>query len=147
MIKKGIAIEAVADFFVILFLYTGISKLIDYSVFREQIAQSPVLEPISAWIAWLLPATEIAASALLFVPVWRLKGLYAALGLMILFTGYIVAIMTLSKHLPCSCGGIIEILSWKEHLVFNIVCTGLAITGVVLARRLSGRHMAHSLTN
>jgi uncharacterized membrane protein YphA (DoxX/SURF4 family) len=130
--KKNIPPMIIAFLFVILFLYTGSIKLMDYSLFKEQIAASPVLRPISSWAAILLPLSEFAVVILLLVPRWRLKGLYAALGLMVLFTGYIGAILLLANHIPCSCGGVIEQLSWKGHLIFNGLWTGLALTGILL---------------
>lgn len=107
----------------------------EYTVFKEQIAESPVLKPFARWLAWGLPLTELIVAALLFLPRWRLKGLYAALGLMLLFTGYIIAILIFSERLPCSCGGILESLSWKEHLVFNSIIIILALTGILLERQ------------
>lgn len=135
-LKKNTIIEIIALLLVILFLYTGISKLLDYPVFKEQLAESPVLKPVAPIIAWLLPSTEFVVSILLFIPRFRLKGLYAALGLMVLFTGYIIFIMNFSQKLPCSCGGILEALSWSGHLIFNSVFVALAVVAIVLARRL-----------
>lgn len=132
--KKSFLVEIIAFLFVILFLYTGVSKLMDYAVFKEQIATSPLLRPISAWAGILLPLSEFVVAILLFLPKWRLKGLYAALGLMVIFTGYIGAILLLDDHIPCSCGGVIELLSWKGHLIFNGVWIGLALTGIILER-------------
>src|SRR5438445_7843878 len=100
--KRSTIIELIALLYVILFLYTGISKLMDYSVFKEQIATSPLLAPISGWIAIGLPAIEIILAIILFIPRTRLKGLYASLVLMIIFTGYIIAILSFNEHIPCS---------------------------------------------
>lgn len=133
--KQSTLIEIISLLFIILFLYTGVSKLMDYSVFKEQIATSPLLAPVSAWIAILLPAIEIIVSVLLFIPRWRMKGLYAALGFMVLFTGYIVAMLTFNEHIPCSCGGVIELLSWKGHIVFNSVFILLAMIAIVLGKK------------
>jgi uncharacterized membrane protein YphA (DoxX/SURF4 family) len=132
--KKSIIAEVIALWFVILFLYTGVSKLAEYTVFRNQIEESPILKPVAAWIAWFIPLSEFTASVLLFLPRTRLKGLYAALGLMVAFTLYVAALMMLNDHLPCSCGGVIENLSWKGHLIFNAINLGLAFTGVKLQK-------------
>ena len=136
MKRRSLIVEIIAILFVILFLYTGISKVIDYTVFRVQIATSPLLAPVSHWIALLLPLTEFTIAALLFIPHWRLKGLYASLGLMVLFTGYIITILTSNENLPCSCGGVLELLSWKSHIVFNAIFIVLALAGISLERRL-----------
>jgi uncharacterized membrane protein YphA (DoxX/SURF4 family) len=135
-LSKATIVEIISVLFIILFLYTGISKLMEYSVFKEQIAESPILQPIAPFIAWSLPLTEFLVSLLLIIPRWRLKGLYASLGLMIAFTIYIGAIMTFNKELPCSCGGIISLLSWKDHLIFNTVFILLAYIGVRFEKQL-----------
>ena len=135
-LKKATIVEIIALLFIILFLYSGISKLMDYAVFKEQLAESPVLKPFASMVAWGLPVTEFIVSLLLFLPRLRLKGLYASLILMILFTGYIIALFTFSTELPCSCGGVIDMLSWQGHLVFNGVFILLGFTGVYLGKRL-----------
>jgi len=146
--KRNTIVEIIALLFVVLFLYTGISKLMDYSVFKEQIALSPLLAPISSWVAILLPATEIIISVVLFLPRSRLPGLYASLILMVLFTGYIIYILNYNEHLPCTCGGVLEILSWKQHLVLNGILIALAFIGVLMGRRfLPGFKQPRSLKN
>jgi uncharacterized membrane protein YphA (DoxX/SURF4 family)/thiol-disulfide isomerase/thioredoxin len=133
--KKTVIAEIISLLFVALFLYAGLSKLMEYSVFKVQIAQSPILQPFARWIAWLLPMAELVVSLLLFFPQGRLQGLYASLGLMMIFTVYIIAIFSFDKHLPCSCGGIIELLSWKGHLEFNGIFILLASLGIRLQRQ------------
>jgi uncharacterized membrane protein YphA (DoxX/SURF4 family) len=134
--KKGSIIEIIVLLYVILFLYTGISKLIDYSIFKEQISTSPVLAPIAKPVAILLPWVEFLLVLLLIFPKWRLKGLYASLALMVLFTCYIAAILSFSDRLPCSCGGIIELLSWKQHLLLNSILILLSTLGIMLETQL-----------
>jgi hypothetical protein len=55
---------------------------------------------------------------------------------MVLFTGYIIALLTFSDKLPCSCGGVIELMSWSQHIIFNSLFIALAAVGVVLQRQL-----------
>ncbi|WP_205513190.1 MauE/DoxX family redox-associated membrane protein [Longitalea arenae] len=135
-LTKATLVEIISILFIILFLYTGISKLMEYPVFKEQIAESPILKPVAPFIAWSLPLTEFLVSLLLIIPRWRLKGLYASLLLMIAFTIYIGAIMTFAKELPCSCGGIISLLSWQGHLIFNSSFIVLAYLGVRFEKQL-----------
>ena len=134
MLKRTIP-SIVALLLVVLFLYTGISKLMDYSVFKEQIAESPILAPIAPFIAWALPLVEFAVAVALFIPAWRLWGLYASSVLMLLFTGYIAALLSFSEELPCSCGGILQEMSWQQHLVFNITFTVLSIVSALLEKK------------
>lgn len=134
--KKSTIVEAIIILFVILFLYTGINKIIDYSIFKEQIATSPILVSLSKPIALSIPWIEFSITVLLIIPRWRLKGLYASLGLMSLFTCYISGIMLFNKELPCSCGGVIELMSWGQHIIFNSVFIALAVVAIVLARKM-----------
>jgi uncharacterized membrane protein YphA (DoxX/SURF4 family) len=62
----------------------------------------------------------------------RLIGLYASFFFMILFTGYIVAILRFSSYIPCSCGGILQKMSWTQHLIFNIGFLLLAVIAILL---------------
>jgi uncharacterized membrane protein YphA (DoxX/SURF4 family) len=138
-IKKSLLVEIIALLFVILFLYTGIAKLMEFDVFQGQLEESPVLEPVAPIVAWGLPIVEFIVSILLFFPRWRLKGLYAAFGLMVIFTGYVIALLTTSTELPCSCGGIIEALSWQGHLIFNSSLILLSIAAIRMERKTGNR--------
>ena len=121
MIKRTTIIEAVVLINIILFLYTGIAKIMDYTLFREQLAVSPILSWAATPVAILLPIVEFIVVLMLIVTRWRLKGLYACFGLMTAFLVYIVAMYTFAPEMPCSCGGLIELLSWKGHMIFNAV--------------------------
>jgi hypothetical protein len=52
------------------------------------------------------------------------------------FTVYIIVLMNIADHLPCSCGGVLAELSWGEHIVFNCVYIVLGILGIILERRI-----------
>jgi hypothetical protein len=135
MIKRTTIIETITVLNIILFLYTGIAKIMDYSVFKEQLAESPILAWAAKPVALFLPWGEFAIVLMLVIPRWRLKGLYASLALMIMFTAYIVVLFSISTDMPCSCGGIIELLSWKQHLLFNCSFILLNIWAIFLEMR------------
>lgn len=137
--KKTLITEIIALLFIVLFLYTGVSKLLDYSVFRTQIGTSPVLKPVAGFIAWALPLAEFVTAALLYFSSRRLAGFWISLVMMVSFTIYIIVILNFSEHIPCSCGGVLEQLSWQQHLVFNGVFIVLAAVGIVLQRKLHKR--------
>ena len=61
---------------------------------------------------------------------FRFFGLFAAYTLMAMFTAYIYIILNFSAFVPCSCGGVLENMTWNQHLVFNIcfiILAGIAI--------------------
>lgn len=133
--KRTTIIETIIFLYAFLFLYTGISKLMEYEVLQENIADSPILAPFATPIAWGLPWLEFGITIMMIIPRWRLKGLYAALVIMILFTLYIITLFIFDKDLPCSCGGIIQQLTWPQHLLFNIVFIALAMWAIILQKR------------
>jgi hypothetical protein len=114
---------------VLLFAYAAISKLMDYHKFSHYLGRSPVLSPFATQIAWIIPAIELLTVGLLLYKKTRLKGMYGSLFLMVLFTGYLFIILNFSNKVPCSCGGILQGLTWKTHIVFNICFLILALVG------------------
>jgi len=133
--KRSTIVEIIAFLFIILFLYTGISKWLEYDVAREQIATTPILAPMAGVIIIVLPLLEILTALLLFIPSTRRKGLTLSLALMILFTGYVLYILNYNKELPCTCGGILQEMSWDQHLIFNTAFTSLAALAIFLNKK------------
>jgi uncharacterized membrane protein YphA (DoxX/SURF4 family) len=134
MFKKWIG-ETISLLFVLLFLYTAVYKIIDFANFRAVIGQSPLITRFAPYLAVFVPLAEIVISGLLIFSRWRIIGLCASFALMLLFTFYIVILLNLHSHLPCSCGGIIQEMSWQQHLVFNIVFLLLALTGISIYKK------------
>ena len=122
----------VTVFFIVLFVYAAVSKLAEYAIFYRQLSQSPLLIHFAGWISWFVPALEIVIAGMLFSQRWRLAGLVASFSLMLLFTWYVVIIVTLHEYILCSCGGILSAMSWNQHLIFNCVAVLLASTAILL---------------
>jgi hypothetical protein len=89
---------------------------------------------------WLIPSSEIILAILLAIPKSRLYGLYGSFLLMTAFTFYILFMFIYKVNLPCSCGGILEHMTWKTHLYFNIVFMAIAFTGLLLQYRRTHVH-------
>jgi hypothetical protein len=135
--KRKIAVEVIAALLIILFIYTGLNKLIDYGTFKFQLGRSPYLQRLAGLIAATLPTGELlVALALIFKPT-KLLGLYASFFLMTLFTGYVWIMLNNSYYLPCSCGGILSAMSWRDHFIFNSAFTIIAMLGVILQSNIN----------
>jgi len=119
--------------YILLFVYAGLSKLLDFENFSIQLAQSPMLSIYAGWLGWAVPITELLIVVLLVFPRTRLLGLAGAFTLMVMFTTYIFIILNYASYLPCSCGGVLEKLGWREHLIFNLVFIFLAISAIYIA--------------
>jgi uncharacterized membrane protein YphA (DoxX/SURF4 family) len=131
-LKKNLIVDVTCALIILLFMYASLSKLIDYDKFRVQLSQSPMLTTFASWVAIVVPAIEILLSLLLSINRFRLAGLYASFALMVMFTAYIIAITKFSEVVPCSCGGVLQNMTWNQHLFFNIIFVLLALTAVLL---------------
>jgi hypothetical protein len=113
-----------------LFVYAAANKVLDFQNFTQQLGQSPLLSAFAEQLAWVVPTVELMIVAFLIIPKFRYIAFVAAFVLMLMFTIYIYIILNHSVFVPCSCGGILEKLTWKEHLIFNIVFVVLAAIAV-----------------
>jgi uncharacterized membrane protein YphA (DoxX/SURF4 family) len=127
--------EIIVALFVLLFLYTALSKLKDMNSFVVAMKQSRMIGPFAHLLSGLIPTVELAAAILLIIPRMRFIGLIVSTLLMIFFTGYVAYMMLYFSKLPCTCGGILESMSWRGHLYFNLLFLILGITGIKLSKK------------
>jgi hypothetical protein len=120
---------------IFLFAYTGSSKLLDGKAFAAVLEQVPFIARGAGIIAILLPLAELSIALLLLFTGTRLAGLYASLLLLSVFTVYLVYMVLFVPDLPCSCGGVISKMSWRQHVVFNAVFVVLTVIGVRNVKR------------
>jgi hypothetical protein len=113
-------------------VYAATSKILDFENFKIQLGQSPLLSSYADWITIIVPLSEFFIAFLLLIPKFRFIGLFASYFLMVLFTAYIYIILNYSAFIPCSCGGILEKMTWNQHLVFNIIFIVFAIVAILL---------------
>jgi len=125
-------VNTICSLYALLFIYAATSKLLDFDTFRVQLGQSPLLNAFSDWVSVGVPGIEIVLAIMLLLPKYRLTGLYASYLLMSMFTMYIYIILNYSAFVPCSCGGILQKMTWNEHLLFNAVFILLAIVGILI---------------
>lgn len=129
---KKIILEIICLLYLLLFVYAALSKLLDFENFKIQLGQSPLLSAFAEAVAFGVPLLELLIAVSLLLPKYRLIGLFSSFSLMIMFTAYIYIILNFSQFIPCSCGGILEKMTWGQHLVFNILFVLLAGIGIVL---------------
>lgn len=141
MIRK-IAVDIVVFLYVLLLVYAALTKLMDYQKFVVQLGQSPILTQYANLIAVAVPLLELVVSLLLIIPRTRQAGLYGGFCLMVMFTTYIVLASRFSDYVPCSCGGVLEGMTWTQHLIFNVVFVLLGLTAIMLHPQNAGTQNA-----
>jgi putative oxidoreductase len=129
-------LQLICGLLIFLFVYTASSKLLHFQSFQLVLSRSPLLHNLSRIIAWGLPLGELFISGLLFFEKTRSIGLYASLTTLVLFTLYILYMLLFIPRLPCSCGGVLQQLTWKQHCFLNLFFTGLCGVGLLIQKRL-----------
>lgn len=127
--------ELITAIFIILWLYVGITKLIDYRSFEIQMSISPIFHKSAKLVTFGVPLLEILVGFSLIAKKTRIIGYYLSFVLMIIFTIYVAYLMIFIPNLPCSCGGIISSLGWTQHLILNITLTILALIYIITFHR------------
>ncbi len=121
-----ITINIICSLLIFLFVYAAISKWLDFDNFQAQLGQSPLLSAYTSFISVGVLVVELCIAVLLIVPKSKKLGLFLSFTLMVMFTAYIAIILNFSPYIPCSCGGILEEMNWKQHLLFNLLFVALA---------------------
>jgi uncharacterized membrane protein YphA (DoxX/SURF4 family) len=124
-------VDLILFLFILLFVYAASNKLMDFENFEIQLGKSPVLSDFAHFVAWSIPTTELSIAILLIFKNSQLIALYASFSLMVMFSAYIVVILNFSEYIPCSCGGILEHMTWTQHLWFNMSFVVFGIMAVL----------------
>jgi putative oxidoreductase len=135
-LAKPRTMEIYATLLIALFLYASLSKLFLFRIYLYDLGRTPLIGPYAPVVSVLLPATEIGICALIYFERTRTIGLYAYLTLMVAFTLYVAFIITVVKETPCTCGGLIRELNWRQHLRFNLFFVALSGVTVWLWRKV-----------
>ena len=126
-------VNTISYLYALLFFYAATSKLLDFDTFQIQLGQSPLLSAFTDWVSISIPTLEICIAIILLIPKFRLLGLYTSYLLMSMFTIYIHIILNYSSFVPCSCGGILQKMTWNQHLIFNMVFIILAVIAIIIS--------------
>nr|WP_295924697.1 MauE/DoxX family redox-associated membrane protein [uncultured Dyadobacter sp.] len=132
-LRKQRQIWMVAGLLIVLFTYTGISKLLNLDEFERELARQTLPGCSKQPLLWLIPATELIVAGLLVYRPTRQTGFYGSALLMLLFTGYMgLVLLNFFDRVPCSCGGVIKEMGFATHFVFNLIFLALSILGIYM---------------
>jgi hypothetical protein len=119
-----------------LFLYTALSKLLDFEQFRKQMSNQNIPKWSAGLLAWGIVSSEIMAVILLATEKYRLWGLYTSALLMVVFSGYMgLVLLDFFDRVPCSCGGVLNSMNFGAHLLFNLAFLAITILAIALIRK------------
>lgn len=104
----------------VLFIYAALMKLLTHSAFVFQLSQSPLIPPpLIGFTSVFVPSSELLLVAMLYFKKTYVLALYSLFFLLFTFTIYIILLLSIDENAPCSCGGILNNLSFEVHIAFN----------------------------
>ncbi|MBB5439618.1 putative membrane protein YphA (DoxX/SURF4 family) [Pedobacter sp. AK017] len=127
-----VIVEVTVILFIVLFVYSAVSKLSDIANFYTQIGKSPLIQAYAYLLAYTVPLMELVIVMFLLFDKTRTLALYLSFTIMVIFTSYIFFIINFSKDIPCSCGGVLEKMSWSQHLWFNMIFITMAFLAIII---------------
>lgn len=137
MFSQKVSDILVAPLILILF-YTAAMKFIDHGSFESNLHQSPwtLIANNRFWFSWALPIVEIITTFCLIISRYRLIGFVLSTLLFAAFTSYLSYFILQKIHLPCSCGGIIAYLNWRQHVLLNSILLIISIWGILVEKKI-----------
>lgn len=125
----------ITGFLIALWAYACFSKLLALHKFKKALMVQVFPKWVGKILLVMLPLTELALIALLWMPETRLLGMLLSLFLLLAFTIYIAgAVFQVYDRYPCACGGIFGRIGWYKHFRVNVMLTLIALIGVILMR-------------
>lgn len=123
--RYGIFQQSIISLLILMWSYAAVSKLLELD--KNRTALEPLFGHLAAAIiAIAVPVAEALVVVLLIGKRYRVAGVWLSLLLLVNFTGYIALVLgNAFTHHPCSCGGLLQRMSWRQHLVFNLAVMAL----------------------
>jgi len=132
-IKKQTILNGITTALIVLWIYAAGSKLSEIEKFYLSLNLQPFPKFTIGFLVYAIPYLEILAAILLVFPKTKIVGLYLSITLLGIFSIYIgLILMNFWSHIPCNCGGILESMGWKTHLIFNLSMLMLTIYALAL---------------
>ena len=117
-----------------IFLYAGILKLLELNTFYAQLAKSPLIPlGFNKIVGISVISIELYTCYLIYKKQFD-KALFISFSIMTFFTFYIGYLISFSYFTPCSCGGILEDMTWESHFIFNLTLTILAAIAFLIKK-------------
>jgi hypothetical protein len=110
---------------IFLWAYASWSKLADHA--KTAALLSKLFKKQTATVlSWAVPAVELFTACTLTVHSLKRAALWLSFSLLLIFTAYIIMVLGGGfEHYPCTCGGLLQSMSWRQHLAFNLTAMAL----------------------
>ncbi len=117
-----------------LYLYSSLVKILNLNGFHNTLLKSPMFDSaLASVLVYVVPIWEMLISVVI-VSKTSLIGYFASFFTMVSFTIYLILIYTQFPLAPCSCGGVINSLSYEWHIALNLFFASLSIVAISLKK-------------
>jgi hypothetical protein len=132
LVRKEHVLEVLTYFFILLFTYAGLRKLVDLNMFVKEVWCLAVFGSKFAikWQFLILSCGELLVALLLILPRTRLIGWYSTFFLMVTINGLMFFMQQFAKVIPLYYGGIFPFISFIIQFTINIVILFFALIGL-----------------
>lgn len=140
--KKKRILEILVYFFILLFTYASLRKLIDIKMFVKEVwgfALFGTKQMVQIGFV-LLSSAELIVALMLAIPRTRQLGIYGAFVLMVAINILFFIMQQFSQIIPVYYGGIIPSASFITHFIFNIVVLFIALYAIILHTNSNTKH-------
>jgi hypothetical protein len=146
--KNVLVTEVIAYFFVVVFIYSALRKLLDFKLYKDMLIfnlqnlkfiKLSALNEILKWTLAIIIALEVIAASLLILSRHRITGLYFSFGVMLIITIYLLVILHFDHNMTIFFGGVIPHLLFFGHLIVSMGLIFVAMAGILLTGKLKGK--------
>lgn len=136
---RTIAVRVLAITLAGMLLYAATKKIMNLEAFAAHIIVLPYMQ---TWMTYILSGIVMLAEyglavMLLYQPMRRTL-YFVVIGLMLIYTAYIYAVLNYALTLPCSCQGAFKSLSWQQHYLVNLGVLLVAVGILLLIKKTKG---------
>jgi len=130
--------EGIPLLLVFFWVFMAVQKLTIHQQFYLDLFNSPLVSNrlTAKVLAWGIPLGLGGNALLLSFYRTRRLGLYIAAGLLLLFSAYIIYLLNFIPHLPCSCSGMLQALTWPQQLCINLSLLVLTLIALINKKNL-----------
>ncbi|HAF32583.1 MULTISPECIES: MauE/DoxX family redox-associated membrane protein [Sphingobacterium] len=133
MKAKKIIYQIILITLMALWIPISLDKFINYDLFKSAMIQQPFSDQLGKYLAYILPALELAVGLLFILPKMRLLAFSLSSLLMAAFVAYVsLAVLKVWGKIPCGCGLVFHQLGWVSHLWLNIGFLLISLLGLAL---------------
>lgn len=133
MNSRTIVLSIIYMLLIVVFTYSATDKFWDFAKFQTQLSLSPLIpDTLTRTLTWSIPVVLLTVAGLLAFSTNRLTALRTYGAILLVFISYIIAILTVSPFVPCSCIGISDRFTWHQQLYINIALLLLIVVAIYL---------------